>query len=138
YPYPEKPAATPTASIQGLIAFATAYPIAGSIDFHAFGRLVMYPWAYTRQPPEPNAKKIFDQITGPMAASNGYTYGQISKVIYVAKGSSADYFFWKHRSVSLGIEVGDSKSPNPKEFPKYVQEQEESTWLFLENFKLRK
>jgi len=134
YPWPDKPNAVPTASIGGLMAFAQAYPMAGSLDFHAYGKMVMYPWAYTYDPVAPDVKQVFDRVVNKMAATNGYKAGQISKVIYVAKGSSADYYFWKHRSLSVAVEMGNSKSPNSSEFPNYTREQTESTWVFLESF----
>lgn len=37
-------------------------------------------------------------------------------------------------SVSVGILVGQSKSPKPGKFPGDIKEQEKNTWLFSENF----
>ena len=67
-----------------------------------------------------------------MAEANRYTYGPIADVIYLAPGSSADYYYWKKGSLSLGIEMGQDKVPSPSEFPAYFESQEESTWRFLE------
>ncbi len=67
-----------------------------------------------------------------MAAHNGFEFGQISKIIYVAKGSSADYYYWKFGTKSLGIELSQEGSssliPNP------VKENLESTLTFIESF----
>ncbi|MBS1958287.1 MAG: succinylglutamate desuccinylase/aspartoacylase family protein [Bdellovibrionales bacterium] len=134
FPWPEKPGATPTTSISGMIAFTQTYPMIGSIDFHAFGELTMYPWAYTRDPVSTSDEKVFAEVTGKMSETNKYTFGQISKVIYVAKGSSADYYYWKYHSLSLGVEIGNSKAPNVNQFPQYIESQRESTWRFLESF----
>ncbi|MGK4422398.1 hypothetical protein ACSLVQ_29530, partial [Klebsiella pneumoniae] len=79
-----------------------------------------------------SAKARFDALTKHMAEVNNYVYGPIADVIYVAPGSSADYYFWKKGSLSLGIEMGQDKVPDPSEFPAYFTSQEESTWRFLE------
>ena len=103
-----------------------------SIDFHAYGELIMYPWAYTHSPISPQDHARFDALTSHMAEANRYTYGPIADVIYLAPGSSADYYYWKKGSLSLGIEMGQDKVPSPSEFPAYFESQEESTWRFLE------
>lgn len=135
YPYPENVNGAPTASINGLMNFIKQYPIAGSLDFHAFGRMIMYPWGYMLAPIDAEREQIFASVTEKMAATNSYKHGQISRVIYIAKGSSADFYFWKYNSFSIAVEVGDSKAPRAASIEKYTQDQAESTWLFLENFK---
>lgn len=134
YPYPGHEERMPTASIAAVIGFFMSHQIIGSIDFHASGELVMYPWAYTRQRVSDEATARFSQLTSSMASTNGYTAGPISEVIYVAPGSSADYYFWKSSSVSLGIEIGQSKVPHPRLIPNEVRSQAESTWRFIESF----
>lgn len=134
YPYPGQETAQPTASIAGVIDFFKSHQIIGSIDFHAYGELVMYPWAYTYQHVEAAAGERFNKVTGDMASTNHYTFGPISEVIYVAPGSSADYYFWQGHSFSLGIEIGRTKAPSPSQFASYVESQTESTWRFIESF----
>ena len=134
FPFPDQPNQKPTASTQAIINFTQQYPIAGSIDFHAYGRLVMYPWGYTHSPILASDKVAFDSVTAKMAGSNGSVYGPIADVIYVAQGSSADYYYWKQHAFSLGIEVGDSKAPRVSEIPAYIKDQAESTWIFLGSF----
>ena len=134
YPFPENVNGAPTASINGIINFVKKYPLTGSVDFHAYGRLIMFPWGYTKEAPPIQTQKVFEDVTKKMATTNAYTYGQISRVIYVAKGSSADFYFWKFNALSLGIEIGDSKAPVSAKIGKYTLEQSESTWLFLDYF----
>lgn len=134
YPFPKNPNARPTASIAGLIEFFHAHQFVGTLDFHASGKLVMYPWAYTDQSiPEEN-KIPYDQLAQAMTEKNHYTYGQISQVIYVAQGSSADYYYWKNKSKAFAIEVGTSKEPVPSKIAAYTEEQAEPLWKFIESF----
>jgi hypothetical protein len=134
YPYPGRERATPTPSIAGIIRlFELIHPV-GSIDFHAYGGMIMYPWAYKSGSVSEPYLSVFDKLTSSMASTNQYAYGPISKVIYIAPGSSADYYHWKSNSISLGIEIGEDKIPDPSKIPRYVQSQEESTWRFIESF----
>lgn len=134
YPFPESPLAKPTGSIRGLMDFFKTHQIVGSIDFHAYGEMIMYPWAYTRDSVAADVKARFHALTGHMAETNRYAYGPIAEVIYIAPGSSADYYFWQRQSVSLAVEIGGSKVPPPSEFDTYYRSQEESTWRFLDSF----
>ncbi len=134
YPYPDDPDARPTASVAGAIQFFHSRDIAGSLDIHAYGELVMYPWAYTYDSVPEKDRVVMDALGRRMAEINGYTYGPISKVIYVAPGSSADYYYWKNGTIAMAVEVGTSKSPNPRMIPAYTKAQAESLWRFIENF----
>lgn len=134
YPYPKNPNATPTASIRALIDFFNAHNFAGSIDFHAYGELIMYPWAYTYQSIEEEYRAPFHALAGAMAQTNHYTFGPISKVIYVAEGSSADYYFWQKKTKAFAIEVGRAKQPVPTQIQAYTEAQAEPLWRFIESF----
>ncbi len=134
YPSPENPNAKSTASISALIDFFNSRNFVGTLDFHAYGELTMYPWAFTYDSVPQKDKDIFNALTKKMSATNGYTFGPISKVIYIAKGSSADYYYWAKNTISVAIEMGNSKAPYPNEIESYIKEQTESTWVFIENF----
>jgi predicted deacylase len=134
YPYPEKPNQSPTPAIGALMKFFLEREIVGSIDFHAYGEMIMYPWAYTNKPVDPDSASRFHLLTGSMAATNHYAFGPISEVIYIAPGSSADYYFWQKGSTSIAIEMGRNKIPRPEQIPAYVDSQAEATWRFLEAF----
>lgn len=132
YPFPGNKGGNPSPSIQGVIRlFDQIHPV-GSIDFHAFGGLIMYPWAYSREVIGEPQHGRFDAVAQSMAATNGYTYGQISRILYAAPGSSADYYFWKNGTLSFGIELGQEKIPAPFEIPQYTEEMAEGSWRFLE------
>lgn len=134
YPWPGKPDALGSPSIAPLMKFFGERNFVGSLDFHAYGELTMYPWAYTRDSVPKEHKAVYDTLAKKMASTNGYTYGQISKVIYVAVGSSADYYYWSKGTIAMAIEMGSEKNPHPSEIEAYTQAQTESTWLFIENF----
>lgn len=135
YPWPQDPNHKSNPCIASIMNFYSNHQIKASIDFHAFGEMIMYPWAYTYNSLPSFEEGIFDEVTERMASFNGYTHGQISKVIYVAQGSSADYYHWKHQAWSLGIEVGHQKVPSSSEIPKILHENTESTWTFIESIK---
>lgn len=134
YPYPEKTQVTPTASIAGLLSLFHSKPFLGTLDFHAFGEMIMYPWAYTKSSIPEEDRQRFHQLTREMSQNNDYAYGPISEVIYIAPGSSADYYYWKTRSTSIAIEIGRSKVPNPNLFPTIFESQSESLFRFIESF----
>ena len=69
-----------------------------------------------------------------MAETNGYAVGQISRIIYIAQGSSADYYHWETGSLSYGIELATSKAPETSAIPQVVDEAREMTWRFVEHF----
>jgi predicted deacylase len=136
FAWPENPNRTPrTKCIQHAVEFFHAHPnLRGTMDIHASGGMIMFPWAYTYDEIEPADYRAFDDLTTRMARTNGFSHGPISKVIYVAKGSSADYYYWKTGTASVAIEVSHDFAPRPEEVSDIVTENAESTWLFLEHF----
>eukprot|EP01062_Namystynia_karyoxenos_P028189 TRINITY_DN21404_c0_g1_i1.p1 TRINITY_DN21404_c0_g1~~TRINITY_DN21404_c0_g1_i1.p1 ORF type:complete len:449 (+),score=203.14 TRINITY_DN21404_c0_g1_i1:77-1348(+) len=69
----------------------------GYIDIHCCGAMWMTPWGYTTSyPPDYNEQHAqSDRSNAAIKAVNGINYktGTISRVIYVASGSSADYTY---------------------------------------------
>lgn len=132
YPWPQKPDRQPNECIAAVMKFFHERQIKASIDFHSYGELVMYPWAFTRDAPDNTHLKRFDEISKQMTATNQYRYGQISRILYPAAGSSADYYYWKAGSLSFGIEIGSQHVPNPSYIPYHVKEHLESTFRLIE------
>lgn len=132
YPWPEKTQVKSSKCIADLIAFFHDKKFDGVIDIHAFGRMLMYPWAYTRNPLE-KQKELdhYENLGRFMNDKAQYNFGQISKVIYIAKGSSADYFHWKG-STSFAIEVGYSKAPRERDVQQVLENTKEMIWRFVE------
>lgn len=128
YPYPDVPQRNPVGCIKDVISFFDSKNIVGTMDYHSAASMYMFPWAYTYQNiPQPDYDKLYS-LTKSMAETNGFQYGPIASTIYVAKGSSADYYYWKRRSNAIAVEVSrNNASPGT-----IVQENAEATWKFLE------
>lgn len=134
YPWPDKPENSSVDVIQAMINFTNAKKFTGSLDLHAYGKLVMYPWAYTRKAPASSDEVTFKDIVQTMSRENNYEAGQISTTIYVAAGSSADYFYWKTGTRAIAAELGRDKVPAYCKIPAVVNESREMVWSFLEYF----
>ncbi len=134
YPIPGETARKANACIQNLIGFFDSHAFKGSIDFHSYSELIMFPWGYSDDEVRASALGEFETLTKSMSKVNGYRTGQISHILYTAEGSSADYYFDKKGTIALGIEIGKTHTPTPANIPSAVKSQRESTWVFLEHF----
>lgn len=134
YPWPGHEDKVSVKCIANMINFFKQHKIVGSIDFHAFGKMVMFPWAYTKNSPPQSDELVFENLGREMALANNYKYGQISKIIYVAEGSSADYYYWKFNTLAYGIEIASSKAPNVNQIPSILNQVREMTYKFIEHF----
>ena len=135
YPWPGHPnRRTPVPAIDSIMKFYKKIDFDGSIDFHASGKMVMFPWGYTRDLIQTADHQVFDRLTADMAKENRYKHGPISRVIYVAKGSSADFYYGHNSGLALGIELTTSKVPRASRIPGVVKEASEMTWKYLEHF----
>lgn len=135
YPWPDDPNNKTVDVIQSMMDFTNKMKFTGSLDLHAYGRLVMYPWGYTRKAPTNAADVVtFKDLVTSMAKDNQYKAGQISTTIYVAEGSSADYFYWKTGTKALAAEIGKEKIPHWDKIPAMTTEAREMVWTFLEYF----
>lgn len=90
----------------------TLPPIKGFIDFHSYAEDLLWPWSYTTTPP---VNVSVHSIPGTamrdaMVASGGhsYTIGMGSTTLYVASGSSKDYFFDTYGCAAFTIELRDT------------------------------
>ncbi|MBF0205335.1 MAG: hypothetical protein HQK53_00455 [Oligoflexia bacterium] len=134
YPYPGLPNRKPVSCIRDIMAFFNTHKIAGVYDFHAYASMTMFPWGYTTQL---IPKKDYDEymnIGSKMVSQNGFELGPIATTIYVAKGGSVDYYYWKQHSISFVTEVSHNFKWTKSEVPQIVEEVRESTWIFIESF----
>lgn len=134
YPWPENENNPTVDVIAMMMNFANTKKFSGSLDLHAYGKLVMYPWGFTKKSPDAADVVTFKDIVQTMAKDNQYTAGQISTTIYVAEGSSADYFYWKTGTKAIAAELGREKIPHYSKIPSVVNESREMIWSFLEYF----
>lgn len=134
YPWPENPSNKPVSVINSLMTFTNQHNLVGSLDMHAYGRLVMYPWGYTTVAPKGADSVVMQDLVLDMAKENKYTAGQISTTIYVAKGSSADYYYWNKKTRAIAVEIGNEKIPRYSKIPELVNESREMVFRFIESF----
>lgn len=82
--------------------------IRAAMTFHEFGRLVMWPFGYTRADlaggMTPNDHAALVAIGKKVAASNGYTPQQASD-LYITTGTSRDYMFAAYRIFVYTVEL---------------------------------
>jgi hypothetical protein len=113
--------------------FIDTIPFSANLTLHAYGRLVMFPWAYTTQPLADSTRyQRYDELTRTMAAENTYRSGPISATIYVANNSSVDYLEWHRGMVAVAAELGDQKAPPMAKLDGVTNEAREMVWRFLE------
>lgn len=74
------------------------------IDMHSSGGYVMWPWGYTTTTPPNNTQ--LQTMGRKLAYFNGYTPGQITRVLYVASGGSVDYAYGEMGVATYAFEVG--------------------------------
>lgn len=74
------------------------------IDMHSSGGYVMWPWGYTTTTPPNNTQ--LQTLGRKLAFFNGYTPGQITRVLYVASGGSVDYAYGEMGVATYAFEVG--------------------------------
>jgi carboxypeptidase T len=135
YPWPQNPDRQPLDCIQEMMDFSDQHKFAGSMDFHSFGEMVMYPWAYKWSGVAAADQQMFVDLTEAMAKDNNYAFGQIPNLIgTIAAGSSADYHYWKNGTVALGIEIAQQMVPPSSQINAIVDDAREMTWTFIENF----
>lgn len=134
YPWPDEPNNKTVDVIQSMMDFTNKMKFSGSLDLHAYGKLVMYPWGYTKKAPPAADVVTFKDLVVSMAKDNQYEAGQISTTIYVAQGSSSDYFYWKTGTKAVAVEIGKEKIPHWEKIPAITNEAREMIWTFLEYF----
>jgi hypothetical protein len=82
--------------------------IRAAMTFHEFGRLVMWPFGYTRADlaggMTPNDHSALVAIGRHIAATNGYTPQQASD-LYITTGTSRDYMFATYRIFVYTVEL---------------------------------
>lgn len=90
--------------------------IRAAISFHTTGRLILWPYGYTKTdvPSDMTAtdQRTFVAMAKKMAASNGYKPEQASD-LYISSGTSRDWLYGRFRVFSFTFEL----SPNSAAYP---------------------
>ena len=90
--------------------------IRAAISFHEYGRLVLWPYGYTKtNVPADMTRQDRDALAiigRHLAATNGYRAEQASD-LYVSSGTSRDYLYGQYRVFSYTIEMSTVNYPRP-------------------------
>ncbi|MCK5115131.1 MAG: T9SS type A sorting domain-containing protein [Candidatus Aegiribacteria sp.] len=92
-----------------LRSFINSIDPIGSIHYHSYGGMLIYPWNYVNQP-TPH-QSTFQSWASAMTAQNGYQYGRCGELMYPANGDACDWSYEnsEHQTcLSFGVEVDDN------------------------------
>lgn len=108
----------PTSSVANLMAFFVDKGFNATLNFHASGRMVLLPWAYTEALfEEGNDGAKHRTLANKMANAATYRWGSVPDMVgYTAEGSSIDWFYVEGQkrgfnTCTMGVEAGTSKMP---------------------------
>jgi hypothetical protein len=105
------------------------------ISFHTSGRLIMYPYGYTRVdiPPTITAldQRTFVAMARAMAATNGYTPQQSSD-LYLSSGTFSSWIHARHRVFGFVFELTRGDRPPDERIPKETERNREAILYLLE------
>lgn len=84
-----------------------------ALNYHTYGRWLIYPWGYINSPTPDN--DIFVEYSNDMVAYNGYVNGQAPQILYEVNGSTDDWMYGdqtsKPKVFAMTPEVGSSFWP---------------------------
>jgi predicted deacylase len=135
YPWPQEPDRRPVHAIKDIMAYFDSHDIVGSLDYHSAASMVMFPWAYTYSHIPAADYARFDDLTTRMARENHFAHGDIASTIYIAQGSSADYYYWKKGTIATAVELSHDLATRRSSHDDLLTESTEMTWTFIENFR---
>lgn len=113
---------------QAMRDFAKAHKIVASISFHSYSELVLYPFGYGYNIPNPD-EEIFVKLAKGMAKFSGYT-PQNSADLYPAMGDSDDWFYGNQNILCFTFELGRTFVPSESEIPSICKKNSDGAlWL---------
>ena len=87
------------------------------LSFHSFGRVIVWPWAYTPSGvPDTDDRNALAAIGKEMARLAGYR-GMQSNALYPTDGDQIDWMYGAHRIFSYTVELADRKYPPDEMIP---------------------
>jgi murein tripeptide amidase MpaA len=112
--------------------FLLEHPPAGSISYHNYSQLIIYPWGYTHEP-APDAGEmhaIAAEMSARMFQVSGRVYGfGASEVLYVVNGDTIDWIYGTFGTPAYTIEL----PPEYMVFGGFFTSEELIRFAFLEN-----
>jgi murein tripeptide amidase MpaA len=101
-----------------LAALMATMPPKMSMSVHTYSDLMLYPWGYnTIVTPNDALYREFGQS---FTAANGWPYGTIWQVLYIANGGSVDYHYGEFGTIAFTPEIGNDSDgfwPAPSRIP---------------------
>lgn len=106
------PSAFSEPETQNIRDFCNAHQFQISINYHAYGNMLIYPWAYNdQQTPDSTEFREFTQL---MASENGFITGTGTETVgYTSNGDADDWLYGeqtsKNKILSITPEAGDDQ-----------------------------
>ncbi|MBI2944638.1 MAG: zinc carboxypeptidase [Candidatus Wallbacteria bacterium] len=100
-----------------------------SLSFHSYSELILYPWGYDRALPPDSAE--LTKRGQAMAKLNGYTPGQVSRILYTAGGATDDTFYKTYGAWSYTFELGQQFVPPDSQIEPICKQNLPAVMLFL-------
>jgi len=118
---------------QAVRSFLLENPPVGSISYHNFSQMILYPWGYeeTLAPDDAEMRKIAREMSELIFAVNGrsYSYGPGASTIYPTNGDSDDWYYANFGTFAYTIELPPLDLFNGG----FITSQEEIDLAFSEN-----
>lgn len=87
-----------------------------SIHFHSYSELILFPFAYAYNVPNPD-EPLYRSVGAEMAAFNSYTVQNCTE-LYPAAGISDDWLYGEGKTIAFTFEMGREFIPPPTEIAK--------------------
>lgn len=116
----------------GLRDFTLSLPRVGAVvDFHNYSQKILWPWSYTTAAP-PHRQMLSDTAAAVEAQMDGfganYDHGQGSIALYIAGGTSKDWFYDVKGSRSYTIELRDTGTYGFELPPSQIRPTQDEAW----------
>lgn|GEM_PF-830192 len=117
-------------SAQAVKALAEREKFRGSISFHSYSELVLYPFGYAYEAVAADDKLLAELAQG-MGKLNGYA-PQKSSDLYPAMGDSDDFMYGSMGALAFTIELGSQFVPNDNEVDKVCADNVKACLFLIE------
>lgn len=105
------------------------------VTFHQYGRIVLYPYGYTKEavPPDMAAEDhaLLAAMAGQMGALSGYRHAQ-SSYDEIHVGNQMDWLYATYRILTFTFEMGDAFAMPDEAIPTETERNMEAAWYAIE------